>query len=153
MRFVHETLGQRVRFAPGEAAGAVAEEVALLGAARVMVIASTRATEAARSIAVGVPVVWWHDEVVEHVPVAVAERARRAADTHDVDALLSVGGGSATGLAKAVALTSGLPGRGRAHDVRRERGHRCLGPHRGRGQDHRSGPSGAPADGGLRRDA
>ncbi|RAK30576.1 maleylacetate reductase [Actinoplanes lutulentus] len=42
-----------------------------------------------------------------HVPVEVAERARKAADGFDV--LVSVGGGSATGLAKAVALTTGLP--------------------------------------------
>jgi maleylacetate reductase len=44
-----------------------------------------------------------------HVPVPVAERARAAAAAHDVDAIVSVGGGSTTGLAKAVALTSGLP--------------------------------------------
>ncbi len=48
-----------------------------------------------------------------HVPVGVAERARTAAITHDVDVdvdvVVCVGGGSATGLAKAVALTTGLP--------------------------------------------
>ncbi len=50
-----------------------------------------------------------HDDVVMHVPVEVAERARAAAAEHDVDVLVSVGGGSTTGLAKAVALTTGLP--------------------------------------------
>jgi alcohol dehydrogenase class IV len=50
-----------------------------------------------------------HDDVVMHVPVEVADRARRAAAEHDIDALVSVGGGSTTGLAKAVALTTGLP--------------------------------------------
>ena len=44
-----------------------------------------------------------------HVPVEVAQRARDAAGDHDVDTLISIGGGSATGLAKAVALTTGLP--------------------------------------------
>ena len=44
-----------------------------------------------------------------HVPVEVAERARAAAREHDVDVVVSVGGGSTTGLAKAVALTTGLP--------------------------------------------
>ena len=44
-----------------------------------------------------------------HVPVPVAERARAAASEHSVDVVISVGGGSATGLAKAIALTSGLP--------------------------------------------
>jgi len=50
-----------------------------------------------------------HDEVVMHVPVDVAERARRAATAGAVDALVCVGGGSTTGLAKAVAMTTGLP--------------------------------------------
>jgi hypothetical protein len=44
-----------------------------------------------------------------HVPVEVAERARAVAEEHGVDVLVSVGGGSTTGLAKAVALTTGLP--------------------------------------------
>jgi alcohol dehydrogenase class IV len=44
-----------------------------------------------------------------HVPVEVAERARQAATANGIDALVSVGGGSTTGLAKAIAMTSGLP--------------------------------------------
>jgi alcohol dehydrogenase class IV len=63
----------------------------------------------AERVSSGIPVALRHDDVVMHVPVEVAERARRAAADHDVDALVSVGGGSATGLAKAVALTTGLP--------------------------------------------
>src|SRR6185312_1350635 len=50
-----------------------------------------------------------HDEVVMHVPVEVALRAREAAAAHYADVLIAVGGGSATGLAKAVALTTALP--------------------------------------------
>jgi alcohol dehydrogenase class IV len=56
-----------------------------------------------------VPVALRHDDVVMHVPVEVAERARAAAVRGDADVLVSVGGGSTTGLAKAVALTTGLP--------------------------------------------
>jgi maleylacetate reductase len=44
-----------------------------------------------------------------HVPTDVADRARKVAEDHEVDVVVSVGGGSTTGLAKAVALTSGLP--------------------------------------------
>jgi alcohol dehydrogenase class IV len=44
-----------------------------------------------------------------HVPLVIAQRARAAAREHDADLLVSVGGGSTTGLAKAVALTTGLP--------------------------------------------
>jgi alcohol dehydrogenase class IV len=109
IRFVHETRPQRVRFGSGEAATALAEEVALLGAARVMVITTASAKAAADRITEGLPVALRHDDVAMHVPVEVADRARQAAAGHGADALVSIGGGSATGLAKAVALTSGLP--------------------------------------------
>ncbi|GAB1513281.1 maleylacetate reductase [Actinophytocola sp. KF-1] len=109
IRFVHETRPQRVRFGSGGAAAALAEEVALLGAARVMVITTASATAAADRITAGLPVALRYDDVAMHVPVEVAERARRAAADHEADALVSIGGGSATGLAKAVALTTGLP--------------------------------------------
>ncbi|MFI6019441.1 maleylacetate reductase [Streptomyces sp. NPDC051287] len=109
MRFVHDTLPQRVRFASGAAAESLAAEVAALGARRVMVVAGASARESADRVTAGLPVVHRHDDVVMHVPAEVAARARAAAAERDVDALVSVGGGSATGLAKAVALTSGLP--------------------------------------------
>jgi maleylacetate reductase len=44
-----------------------------------------------------------------HVPIANARAAREAARACDADALVAVGGGSTIGLAKAVALTMGLP--------------------------------------------
>jgi maleylacetate reductase len=109
MRFTHETLAQRVVFAAGESAAAVAAEVVALGGARVMLIASDRAKHLAAPIAAAIPVVLRHQEVVMHVPVEVARRARQAAAGVGADVLVSVGGGSATGLAKAVAMTTGLP--------------------------------------------
>lgn len=109
MQFTHETLPQRVVFATGEAAAAVAAEVAHLGSKRLMVIAAPAEAELAGRVTEGLPVALRHDEVVMHVPVEVAERARSAAAEADADALLCVGGGSTTGLAKAVALTTGLP--------------------------------------------
>lgn len=109
MRFVHETLPQRVRLASGEAAAGVAEELAALGAERLMVIASVREAGLAATVTGGLPVALRYDEVVMHVPVEVAERARAAAAAAGVDAILTVGGGSTTGLGKAVALTTGLP--------------------------------------------
>lgn len=109
MRFTHDTLPQRVRFATGEAAVAVAEEADLLGIRRAMVVATPRGVALAREVTAGVGVAVVHDGVREHVPVAVAEAARAVAAEHHVDGLVCVGGGSATGLAKAVALTSGLP--------------------------------------------
>jgi alcohol dehydrogenase class IV len=109
MRFDHDTLGQRVRFASAAAAENLVAEINELGAARVMVIASTAERELAQRVAAGLPVAHWHHEVVMHVPVEVAERARQQAAAHRVDALVCIGGGSTTGLAKAVALTTGLP--------------------------------------------
>ncbi len=109
MRFVHESLPQRVVFAAGGAADAVASEVGRLGAARVMVLASPSAAGAADRVTAGLPVALRHAEVLAHVPLEVAARARAAAEDHRVDAIVSVGGGSATGLAKAVAMTRRVP--------------------------------------------
>jgi maleylacetate reductase len=107
VQFTHDWLPQRVRFATGTAAEAVPEEVRRLGATRVIAIASDAAR--AEPVLAGVPVAVLHTDVAMHVPVEVAERGRLVAAEHDVDAIVSVGGGSTTGLAKAIALTSGLP--------------------------------------------
>ena len=109
MMFTHETLPQRVVFAAGESPAAVAAEVEALAGSRVMLIASDREKELADPIAKEIPVVLRHEEVVMHVPVEVAARALQAAAGAEADVLVSVGGGSTTGLAKAVALTTGLP--------------------------------------------
>jgi maleylacetate reductase len=109
MRFVHDTLPQRVCFGSGQAAANLRNEVAGLGAGRVMLIATKNTMHLADEIAADVQVALRHDEVVMHVPLDVAERAREAAAQSHVDALVSVGGGSATGLAKAIAMTTGLP--------------------------------------------
>lgn len=109
MYFVHESLPQRVRFQAGAATAGVKAEVALLGAKRVMVIAAPAEAEMADLVTSEVPTVLRHDEVVMHVPAEIAGRARTAAIAHEVDAVVSVGGGSTTGLAKAVAMTTGLP--------------------------------------------
>ncbi|WP_019932079.1 iron-containing alcohol dehydrogenase [Nocardia sp. BMG111209] len=107
--FTHETLGQRAGFGHGRAAELLRAEVARLGAERVMLIASTRDRVNVDRLAAVVPVALRWTEVRQHVPVDNAERARAAATAAGVDVLVAVGGGSAVGLAKAVALTSGLP--------------------------------------------
>ena len=109
MRFVHDTLPQRVSFGSGEAAANLEHEIAALGASRVMVIAAKEESNIADGITEGLPVVHRYDDVVMHVPVEVAARARAATAGTNADALVSVGGGSTTGLAKAIALTTGLP--------------------------------------------
>src|SRR3954469_5601338 len=109
VRFTHDNLPQRVVFASFEAAERVADEVSRLGASRVMVIAGEAEAALADTVAAGLPVAVRHAEVVMHVPADVADRARKVAEEQAVDVLVSLGGGSATGLAKAVALTTGLP--------------------------------------------
>ncbi len=107
VQFSHDWLPQRVVFAAGRATEAVADEVRRLGATRVLAIASDAAR--AEPVLAGVPVDVLHTEVAMHVPLEVAEHARAVAADHAVDAVVSVGGGSTTGLAKAVAMTTGLP--------------------------------------------
>lgn len=107
--FIHDTLGQRVILDSGRAAEHLAQELERLNVSSVMLIASEFEAALAARVTADVPVALRWEEVRQHVPVDNAERARKAAAEANVDVLLSVGGGSTTGLAKAVALTSGLP--------------------------------------------
>jgi maleylacetate reductase len=109
MRFIHDALPQRVCFGSGTAAASLSAEIESLGATRIMLIAAKPEEHLADAISVGLPVAVRHDDVVMHVPVDVADRARAVAADSGADVLVSVGGGSTTGLAKAVALTTGLP--------------------------------------------
>lgn len=109
LSFTHESLPQRVVFGAGGARRHLAAEIDRLGAARVMLVASAAEDALADRIAGDLPVVYRWSEVHPHVPVEVARRARRAAIDAEADALVSIGGGSAVGLAKAVAMTTGLP--------------------------------------------
>lgn len=108
--FTHQHTASRTVFGVG-ALARVAEEVRALGLARVMLIGSPSAAGAAATIATslgGDLELRWED-TAQHVPVELAERARGAAAEHGVDGVVCVGGGSAVGLAKAVALTHRVP--------------------------------------------
>lgn len=109
LEFSHRTLGQRVLFGAGHAGAYLAGEVERLGSQRIMVITSHSAKEAAKRITQPIDVALEYDDVVMHVPIETAERARAAAAAANIDLLVCIGGGSATGLAKAIALTSGIP--------------------------------------------
>jgi maleylacetate reductase len=102
MRFSHRTLGQRVVLDAGGAADRIRAELDRLGARAVMVVAGERHAALADALADRTAVRW--TEVVQHVPVALAARATAAATEAGVDVVVAVGGGSAIGLAKAVAL-------------------------------------------------
>lgn len=109
LEFEHETLPQRVLFGTGRAAANLSSEVARLGASRVMVVATENGAEMAASVTAEIAVALKYGDVVQHVPIEKAELARRAAESHDIDLVVCVGGGSTTGLAKAIAMTTGIP--------------------------------------------
>lgn len=109
LKFSHTTLGQRVLFGAGQAASYLAEEVERLGAKRIMLIAGEFEQELAKSVTAEIDVAVNYSNVVMHVPIEVAQDARKVAREHSVDLLVCVGGGSTTGLAKAIALETHLP--------------------------------------------
>lgn len=109
LTFAHDTLGQRVLFGTGLAREHLAAEIERRAVSRVMVIAGEQESGLAADLTAGLPVALRWDEVAQHVPSEVADRARSAAREYDIDLLVTVGGGSTTGLAKAVAMTTGIP--------------------------------------------
>src|SRR5690625_348986 len=108
MIFDHRTLGQRILFGSYQAAEYLATEAEERGARRVMLIAGEFELEMARAITAKIQVALEHSDVVMHVPIESAEKARAAARAAQIDLIVCVGGGSTTGLAKAVALTTGI---------------------------------------------
>ena len=106
MHFVHEQPHQTVCFEPGQAAEALRREASQHE--RIMVISSARQADLARELTAGLPVALYYEDVAMHVPVELAERARAAAWNAKADLLICIGGGSATGLAKAIALTGSM---------------------------------------------
>lgn len=107
--FTHVTLPQRVRFGRGLVAEHLAQEVDRLGSRRVLVVSSGREERAVPDLLDGIPVALRWTDVRRHVPADLAERARVAAREVRADLVVAIGGGSAVGLAKAVALTDRVP--------------------------------------------
>ncbi|MGZ4699225.1 MAG: maleylacetate reductase [Oryzihumus sp.] len=101
---------QRVVFGVGSFAR-VATELEALGARRVLLIASASAKTRADDLAhhLGDRLAARVHEVRQHVPQALADDTVALARDRDADAVATIGGGSATGLGKAVALATGLP--------------------------------------------
>jgi maleylacetate reductase len=107
--FGADWLGQRVVFAPG-AVRQLPAEADRLGGSRVLLIAGLPG-EAPDRIAglLGSRLAARWDTIAQHVPGELAARAATEAGRVRADLIVSVGGGSATGLAKAAALERGLP--------------------------------------------
>ena len=107
--FVHTTDPVRVVFGTGTVSG-VREEVERLGASRALLLStpSARSVDPVRA-SLGPLSVAEFAGAAPHTPVEVTERALRVLRESDVDGLVAIGGGSTTGLAKALAVRTGLP--------------------------------------------
>ena len=110
IEFVHDALPGRVVFAAG-ALARVADEVARLGAQRVLLIAgaSQRLAAAVVEQDLGDRLAGVIGETAMHVPIALVDAARGTARDIAADGIVCIGGGSATGLAKAIALDVEMP--------------------------------------------
>jgi maleylacetate reductase len=110
MEFIFEPARSRVVFGAGCIAR-LGAEVDLLGVSRILIVGTPGRSELlgrARELLAG-RVAGTFGGAVVHVPGKVAEDARESASAHRADAILAVGGGSAIGAAKAIALTTDLP--------------------------------------------
>ena len=86
-------------------------EVQQLGASRALVLCTPEQQPLAEAIAqrLGTRAAGVYPKAVMHVPVETAQAAIAEAQRVNADCALAVGGGSTTGLGKAIALQSGLP--------------------------------------------
>lgn len=108
--FVFNGLPYRVVFGVG-ALDSLDREITLLGAQRALVLSTpeqrAQAEDIARRLAgrcVGI-----FDRAAMHVPIETAREARETAARLGADCAITIGGGSTTGLGKAIALESSLP--------------------------------------------
>ncbi len=100
----------RVVFGAGRLSS-LGDEVERLGARRAIVLCTPEQAALARDVAarLGSRCAGIFPGAVMHVPIEAARAAREQARALDADCAVAVGGGSTTGLGKAIALESGLP--------------------------------------------
>jgi maleylacetate reductase len=108
--FTYEALPGRVVFGVGSFDRAP-DEIERFGASRTLLIADSSSAAWADRLAdeLGSRLAARIDDVRQHVPIERAEEARALARSSRADLVVTLGGGSATGLGKAVALELPLP--------------------------------------------
>lgn len=108
--FTYTGLPARVIFGKGSLQQLEAE-IDRLGAHRALVLSTPEQRAQAEQIAaiLGARSVGIFDKAVMHVPIETAREAREVASKLGADCAVAIGGGSTTGLGKAIALESGLP--------------------------------------------
>lgn len=108
--FVHEALPGRVLFGAGSLAH-LGAELERLGLERALILSTPGQAVIAMALSrqIGARCVGVYPSAVMHVPMDVVLEARREARRVEADCAVAIGGGSTTGLGKAIALESGLP--------------------------------------------
>jgi maleylacetate reductase len=108
-RFTYQGSPARVVFG-AQAFAQVTTEVDRMGAKRALVLTTAEQAGTGRDLAaaLGARAAGQFAGAVMHTPVAVTEQAMQAVVETQADVLIAIGGGSTIGLAKALALRSGL---------------------------------------------
>lgn len=107
--FVYTTLPYRIIFAADAFNSALHEEVAITSARSVLLVSTPGTLRRIGNIDSRIPISTSFVDVEEHVPGEVATRATNLLRENNCDLILSIGGGSTTGTAKAIALNTGIP--------------------------------------------
>jgi alcohol dehydrogenase YqhD (iron-dependent ADH family) len=108
--FVYNALPARVVFGAGTRKN-IADELARLQRSRAFILSTPQQTADAESIRaqLGPQAVGMFSGATMHTPVDITERALQEVQASKADVLIAVGGGSTTGLGKAIALRTDLP--------------------------------------------
>ena len=110
LQFIHTSYPVRVVFGAGALAH-LEREIDALGARRALVLATPEQAGQAEEVArrLGARCAGVFARAVMHVPIETARAAREEAARVGADCAVAIGGGSTTGLGKAIALESALP--------------------------------------------
>ncbi|MDP3605054.1 MAG: maleylacetate reductase [Polaromonas sp.] len=108
--FIYNGQAGRVIFGAGSLQH-LAREIDALGARKALVLSTPEQRASAEMIAglLGPRAAGVFDRAVMHVPIETAREARELARKLGADCAVAIGGGSTTGLGKAIALDTGLP--------------------------------------------
>lgn len=108
--FTYQGTPTRVVFGP-DALTQLGAEIDRLGARRALVLSTPEQASSARQVAdlLGDRAAGIFARAVMHVPIETAREARAEAARLGADCAVAIGGGSTTGLGKAIALESALP--------------------------------------------
>jgi len=108
--FVYQSAPARVIFGAGSL-DKLPDEIQKLGASKALVLSTPEQRQSGVDVVVRLHAraAGLFDRAVMHVPIETAEAARAEAKRLGADCCVAVGGGSTTGLAKAIALVSSLP--------------------------------------------